>query len=215
MCKELNMKRLAFILLFIACHSFALTLEQVKASLKENIISQDSVEMNLRISVKAPGVYQQTDIYLINKGSSKSYTEIKSSFLNQRSIVNGNKMKIVDLKTNKTQVIDYNGDVLTTNSYANFNPLDSGEWNEPKFLSDNIYTIQGSTGTVHYNKKMKRIEKIEAIKNGANTLTKFSYDANNNMKKNGSIGNCEWDRKRGNYRNTPHAKIGQGPRYGV
>ena len=158
-------------------------LEQVKASLKENIISQDSVEMNLRISVKAPGVYQQTDIYLINKGSNKSYTEIKSSFLNQRSIVNGNKMKIVDLKTNKTQVIDYNGDVLTANSYANFNPLDSGEWNEPKFLSDNIYTIQGSTGTVHYNKKMKRIEKIEAIKNGANMLTKFSYDANNKMKK--------------------------------
>ena len=178
------MKKLAILsFAFFVSQSFGITLDQVKSALKANIVSQDSVEMNLRISVKAPGVYQQTDIYLINKGPSKSYTEIKSNFLKQRSIVNGNKMKIVDLKTNKTQVIDYNGDVLTTNSYANFNPLDSGEWSEPKFFSDNIYTIQGSTGTVHYNKKMKRIEKIEAIKNGANTLTKFSYDANNNMKK--------------------------------
>ena len=178
------MKKLAILsFAFFVSQSFGLTLDQVKSALKANIVSRDSVEMNLRVSVKAPGVYQQTDIYLINKGSNKSYTEIKSSFLNQRSIVNGNKMKIVDLKTNKTQVIDYNGDVLTANSYANFNPLDSGEWNEPKFLSDNIYTIQGSTGTVHYNKKMKRIEKIEAIKNGANMLTKFSYDANNKMKK--------------------------------
>ena len=128
------MKKLAILsFAFFVSQSFGLTLDQVKAALKANIVSRDSVEMNLRVSVKAPGVYQQTDIYLINKGPSKSYTEIKSNFLKQRSIVNGNKMKIVDLKTNKTQVIDYNGNVLASNSYANFNPLDAGEWTEPRF----------------------------------------------------------------------------------
>lgn len=115
------MKRLALLLLFVVCHSSALTLEQVKATLKENVIPQDSVEMNLRVTVKAMGVYQQTDIYIVKKGTDKGYTEIKSSFLKQRSIVNGKKMKVV--------------------------------------------------------------EKIETIKDGANTLTTFSYDANNRMKK--------------------------------
>lgn len=177
------MKKIAFLLLFVVCHSSALTLEQVKTALKENIIPQDSVEMNLRVTVKATGVYQQTDIYMVKKGSDKGYTEIKSSFLKQRSIVNGKKMKVVDMKTNKAQVLDYNSESLKSDAYAHFNPLDSGEWNEPKFLSDNVYTIQGPAGTVYYNNKMKRIEKIEAVKDRANTLTTFSYDAYNKMKK--------------------------------
>lgn len=176
-------KTILIFLLILASQSFSLTLEQVKAALKDNNIPRDSVEMNLRVSVRATGVYQQMDIYMVKKGADKSYTEIKSNFLKQRSIVNGQKMKVVDLKSNKTQVLDYNGEVLKPNSYGNFNPLDSGEWNEPKFLSDDIYTIQGSAGTLYYNNKMKRIEKIEAVKDRANTLTTFSYDANNKMKK--------------------------------
>jgi len=89
------MKRIIFILLLsVASQSFALTLEQVKTALKENIIPQDSIEMNLRVSVRAASVYQQTDLYIVKKGSAKSYTEIKNDFLKQRSIVNGNKMKM-------------------------------------------------------------------------------------------------------------------------
>ncbi len=178
------MKRIIFILLLsVASQSFALTLEQVKTALKENIIPQDSIEMNLRVSVRAASVYQQTDLYIVKKGSAKSYTEIKNDFLKQRSIVNGNKMKIVNLKTNKTQIVDYNGEILESDSYAKFNPLDSGEWTEPKFYSEDVYTIQGSAGTIYYNKKKNRIEKVEAVKGRANTLTTFTYDANNKMKR--------------------------------
>ncbi len=36
---------------------------------------------------------------------------------------------------------------------------------------------------MYYDKKMKRIEKIESVKERANTLTIFTYDANNKMKK--------------------------------
>ena len=176
-------KTILIFLLFLVSQSFSLTLEQVKAALKDNNIPRDSVEMNLRISVRATGVYQQTEVYMVNKGPAKSYTEIKSGLLKQRSIVNGKKMKIIDLKTNKSRILDYDEDALKPNSYGNFNPLDSGEWNEPKFLSDDIYTIQGSAGILYYNNKMKRIEKIETMKGRANTLTTFSYDANNKMKK--------------------------------
>lgn len=127
-----------FLILFIS-HSFALTLEQVKTSLKENFIPQDAVEMNLRVSVKTMGVYQQTDIYIVNKGIDKSYTEIKSSFLNQRSIVNGNKMKIVDLKTNKTQILDYDASAIKSNPYSDWNPLDSGDWGGLSFFRNPLY----------------------------------------------------------------------------
>ena len=176
-------KQVLFFLVFLTSQSFALTLEEVKAALKENVIPQDSVEMNLRVSVRAASVYQQTDLYIVKKGSAKSYTEIKNDFLKQRSVVNGNKMKIVNLKTNKTQIVDYNGEILESDSYAKFNPLDSGEWTEPKFYSEDVYTIQGSAGTIYYNKKKNRIEKVEAVKGRANTLTTFSYDANNKMKR--------------------------------
>lgn len=178
------MKKTTFLLfLFLVSQSFALSLEQVKAALKENAIPRDSIEMNLRTSVRAAGVYQQTDVYIVSKGENKSYTEIKSNFLNQRSIVNGNKMKVVDLKTNKSQILDYNAEALKSSSYGNFNPLDSGEWKEPKFFSDDIYIIQGSAGTLYYNSKLKRIEKLESVKDNADVLTTFTYDANNNMKK--------------------------------
>ncbi|WP_288800880.1 hypothetical protein [uncultured Fibrobacter sp.] len=171
------------ILLLFAFQSFALTLEQVKATLAECVLPRDSIEMNLRVSVKATGISQQTDIYLVNKGREKSYTEIKSGFLKQRSIVNGNKMKITDLNTSKSQIQDYNGETLGTDSYAAFHPLDSGEWSEPKFLSDDIYTIQGTIGTLYYNSKKKRIEKMESDKDGANSWTTFSYDVNNRIQK--------------------------------
>lgn len=178
------MKKLT-ILLFVVfvVPSFSLTLSQVREALGESAIPQDSVEMDIRVSVKAAGVFQQTEIYMASKGANKSYTEIKSGFLSQRSIVNGGKMKIVDLKTNKFQIVDYNGEALKAFSLANVNPLDSGKWEAPILLSGDIYTIKGTAGTLFYNHKRKRIEKIETAKDGANSLITFSYDALGGIKK--------------------------------
>jgi hypothetical protein len=36
-------------------------------------------------------------------------------------------MKTIDLNTREFQIIPYNGETLKAMSYANFNPLDSGE----------------------------------------------------------------------------------------
>lgn len=60
--------------------------------------------MDIRTTINAMGASQSISIYIVQKGASKIYTEINAAFVNQRSIVNGSKMKVIDLKTNKSQV---------------------------------------------------------------------------------------------------------------
>ena len=91
-------------------------------------------------------------------------------------------MKVFDLKTNKFQILPYNGEVLKAMSYANFNPLDSGEWSAPKFVSENLYSIAGEKGTLYYDAKKKRIEKLVSDKPDKSVLTTFEYDVTNNLK---------------------------------
>lgn len=164
--------------------SFALTLEQVRAELKTNTITSDSVEMGIKTTVSSTLVpsSQSVMVYLVRKSTSKVFAEIKMSISNQRIIINGNKMKTIDLNTREFQIIPYNGETLKAMSYANFNPLDSGEWAEPKFVSENLYSIKGDKGTLFYNSKKKRIEKMESKESDKSVLTEFTYDAENNLK---------------------------------
>ena len=141
-------KILIYFLIF-SVSSFALTLDQVRADLKKNSISGDSIELSVRTSVSTVGSKQSVSVFFVQKGKNKIYSEINTSFLNQRSIVNGSRMKIIDLNTNKFQIIPYNGEPLDVVSYTNFNPLASGEWGEPKFVSENLYSIKGDKGTLY------------------------------------------------------------------
>lgn len=111
-------KILIYFLVF-SVSSFALTLDQVRADLKKNSISGDSIEINVRTSVSTAGSKQSVSVFFVQKGK-KIYAEINASFLNQRSIVNGSRMKIIDLNTNKFQIIPYNGEPLNVASYTNF-----------------------------------------------------------------------------------------------
>jgi hypothetical protein len=139
--------------------------------------------MSIRTTVNTPAGKQVVSIYMVQKGKSKTYTEMKSSLLNQRSIVNGARMKVIDLNTKKSQILPYNGEALEAQSYTKFNPLDSGDWQEPVHVSDNLYSITGSQGVLYYDSVKKRIEKIESIDAEKNTLTTFTYDAMNELKK--------------------------------
>ena len=177
------MKKLFLALLFLASSSFALSLDQVRTDLKKSALSRDSVEMSIRTTVNTPAGKQVVSIYMVQKGASKTYTEMKSSLLNQRSIVNGSRMKVIDLNTKKSQILPYNGEALEAQSYTKFNPLDSGDWQEPVHVSDNLYSITGSQGVLYYDASKKRIEKIESNDAEKNTLTTFTYDAANNLKK--------------------------------
>lgn len=175
------MYKTAIITLVLAISSFALTLDQVKNDLKKSSFVKDSIEMEIRTIMNVMGTSQSISIYIVQKGASKIYTEINAAFVNQRSIVNGSKMKVIDLKTNKSQVVSYNGEALEAMSYARFNPLDAGEWENPKYVSENLYSIKGSKGSLYYNSKKKRIEKYESEEDDKYVLTTFEYDAENNL----------------------------------
>ena len=175
------MRKILILFLFLSIPSFALSLNQVRVDLKKNSISGDSIELSVRTSVSTVGSKQSVSVFFVQKGK-KIYSEINTSFLNQRSIVNDSRMKIIDLNTNKFQIIPYNGEPLNVASYTNFNPLASGEWGEPKFVSENLYSIKGDKGTLFYNSKKKRIEKMETEEKDKFVLTEFSYDVEHNLK---------------------------------
>ena len=176
------MKKIALFLCFFTVSSFSLTLDQVRMSLNKSAANRDSSEMKIRTTVNSAFGSQVVSVYIVQKGKSKVYSEIKASFLNQRSIINGNRMKVVDLNTKKFQIVPYNGESLEALSYAMFNPLDSGEWEEPKFVSENLYSIKGDKGTLFYDSKKKRIEKMESVDAEKNVLTTFTYDGEGNFK---------------------------------
>ena len=177
------MKKIIYTLLLFSVSSFALSLNQVRAELKKSTFARDSVEMSIRTTVNTPAGKQVVSIYIVQKGASKTYTEMKSPLLNQRSIVNGSRMKVIDLNTKKSQILPYNGEALEAQSYTKFNPLDSGDWQEPVHVSGNLYSIAGDKGTLYYDSAKKRIEKIESNDAEKNTLTTFTYDASDNLKK--------------------------------
>ncbi|SHL01444.1 hypothetical protein SAMN05720470_10438 [Fibrobacter sp. UWOV1] len=176
------MKKILLSIFFFSISSFALSLEQVRADLKVFSIAQDSVEMSLRTMVYSSAGKQTISVYMVKKGSSKIYTEIQSSLMSQRSVINGSRMKVIDLKTNKIQVLPYNGDPLDADKYTRFNPLERGNWQEPVFVSENLYKISGAKGVLYYDSKKKRIEKIEFDGVDKFVLTEFTYDAENNLK---------------------------------
>jgi hypothetical protein len=177
------MKKLVIALCLLASSSFALSLDQVRADLKKSALARDSIEMNIRTTVNSPAGKQVVSIYMVQKGVFKVYTEMKSPLLNQRSIVNGSRMKVIDLNTKKSQILPYNGEALEAQSYTKFNPLDSGDWQEPVHVSGNLFSIVGAQGTLYYDSAKKRIEKIESNDAGKSALTTFTYDAMNNLKK--------------------------------
>lgn len=176
------MKKILLSILLFSISSFALSLNQVRADLKASAMAQDSIEMSIRTTVNSSAGKQTVSVYMVKKGSSKIYTEMKTSFMNQRSIINGSRMKVVDLNTNKFQILPYNGEALDAVKYTKFNPLESGEWQEPVLLSENLYKIEGAKGTLYYNSQKKRIEKLENNSAEKSVLTTFTYDAENNLK---------------------------------
>ena len=137
-------KILIYFLVF-SVSSFALTLDQVRAGLKKNSISGDSIEINVRTSVSTAGSKQSVSVFFVQKGK-KIYSEINTSFLNQRSIVNDSRMKIIDLNTNKFQIIPYNGEPLNVASYTHFMlPLPLNAKNGSDFASqEHLIQIQNS-----------------------------------------------------------------------
>ena len=139
------MRKILILFLFLSIPSFALSLNQVRVDLKKNSISGDSIELSVRTSVSTAGSKQSVSVFFVQKGK-KIYSEINTSFLNQRSIVNDSRMKIIDLNTNKFQIIPYNGEPLNVASYTHFmQPLPLNATNGSDFASqEHLIQIQNS-----------------------------------------------------------------------
>lgn len=179
---RLIMKKVLFVCLLVLSQSFALTLEQVRSDLKKSMVSADSVEVKMEMTVNSIAGQLKTTVYVAQKGIEKCYTEIRNDQIQQRSVVNGDRIKIIDLKNKTSKVLPYNGEVLEAQTYTNFNPLASGNWSEPVFFSDGVYLIKDNSSTVYYDSKKKRIEKMETTEHDRSVFTRFDYDGNNNLK---------------------------------
>lgn len=55
---------------------------------------------------------QTMESYNVRKGPDKIYFEMKGKLINQRMIVSGKKMKVIDLKTNAERIMNTNPEML-------------------------------------------------------------------------------------------------------
>ena len=69
------MKNVLLFILFVTVLCNALTLEQIQADLKKNMIVSDSVEMGIRTTISSPLIsnVQGVSVYLVRKGNAKIF----------------------------------------------------------------------------------------------------------------------------------------------
>lgn len=72
---RLIMKKVLFVCLLVLSQSFALTLEQVRSDLKKSMVSADSVEVKMEMTVNSIAGQLKTTVYVAQKGI--GYTEIR------------------------------------------------------------------------------------------------------------------------------------------
>ncbi len=176
------MRKWCAVLGLASMEAFALSLEQVQMDLQKNSIAKDSVEMNIKTTIRSAAGEQSVFTYFVQKGTEKIYAEIKTPFAKRRSIVNGNRVKTVNLISGEVQIVPYQGETFDFFPDFNFARMASGEWEEPKLLADSIFVIEGPEGTLFYNASEKRIEELISENFQKTVNVKFSYDAANRLK---------------------------------
>jgi outer membrane lipoprotein-sorting protein len=177
------MRKVLLLLVIWVSASFALTLSEVRQSLKEAVAETDTVEAKVRSTVTTLVGTQTMEIHFVRKGPDKMLMEIKSPLLNQRSIQSGNRLQVTDLLTGKVQVLPYKGNELPWESVQAPNPLDTGNWSEPIALSDSLFMLSDSQGTqILYDSRLQRIVQMtQALENGQSKVS-MEYDEAKTLK---------------------------------
>ncbi|OWV07152.1 MULTISPECIES: hypothetical protein [unclassified Fibrobacter] len=172
------MKKFFMAVALICVSSFALTLEDVKRGLSANVINPDSLEYRVHTVVIVPTFGSQaTDYHYVTKGKNKVYFEMRSSLVNQRMIQSGEKMKTVDLVTQKERITSYNGEIEKLASVQNVsNTLGSGNWKEPVRIEGSLYKIEGDSSVVYYDSAKKQVQKMEQNVGENSSVMTFEYD---------------------------------------
>lgn len=158
-----------------AIPSFALDLNTVFENQGTSAFP-DTCEMQIRTTISLPNQKPQSvDMSVINAGSDKSVTTINSGLIQMKTIQNGSRMKVVDLKSGKTvpaqnvkqqNPADINKKMGSPEDYKN--PVKEG----------NLWKIapkDASKPTLYYSATKKRVVKMVVQVNGANAESSFEY----------------------------------------
>lgn len=158
-----------------AIPSFALDLNTVFENQGTSAFP-DTCEMQIRTTISLPNQKPQSvDMSVINAGSDKSVTTINSGLIQMKTIQNGSRMKVVDLKSGKT---------LPAQNVKQQNPADinkkmgSPEDYKNPVKEGNLWKIapkDASKPTLYYSATKKRVVKMVVQVNGANAESSFEY----------------------------------------
>lgn len=167
---------------FCSVPSQALSLQTIFDNQKKTAFP-DTCEMQMRTTVALPGTAPQSVVTsVITAGPAKSVTIVKSSMMQMKMIQNDGRMKVTDLKTGKT---------LPAQNMPMQNPADiSKSMGAPADYNDAVKFSEGSAKegsiwkitpkdvskpTLYYSSKMKKVVKMTAVVNGAESESKFEY----------------------------------------
>lgn len=162
-------------IVMLAVQTFALDLNTVFENQAKSAFP-DTCEMQIRTTVLLPNQNPQSvDMSVINAGSAKSITTINSGLIQMKTIQNGSRMKVVDLKSGKTlpaqnvkqqNPADFNKSMGSPADYKN--PVKSGSlWK--------IVPKDDSKPTLYYSAAKNRVVKMVVQVKGADAETSFEY----------------------------------------
>lgn len=162
-------------ILLVATQSFALDLKTVFNNQAKSAFP-DTCEMQIRTLITFSNQKTQSiDMSVINAGNDKSMMTIYSRAFRMKTIQNGNRIKVIDLKSGKTlpsqnvkqqNPADINKNMGTPADYKN--PVKEG----------NLWKIVPKDETkpiLYYSAAKKRVVKMATQINGANTESSFEY----------------------------------------
>lgn len=171
------MKKMLAFMGLVSLHTFALTLADVQNGLKNSAFARDTIELRLTTTVNSVAGSQVSNVYYVQKGKEKIYTELKNGFMAERSIVNGNRMKVSNLKSGTTKVLPYNGEALHAMPFDK-GLFGKGVWSEPKLVSGSEYVLYSDSLAMYYDAKKKRLLRFEKPTPNGYSETLFEYNAN-------------------------------------
>lgn len=131
--------------------SFALSLDEIKSRLASQP-HFDTLDIRVKTSVATGGFSSASETHLIMKGESKVWMELKLPTGGQRMVRNGDRYKVTDLKTGKSEYPKLAPEMLQSlpgQGVADF--LSKGQYTNPKLLGNDLYSLDlvpGSDTTV-------------------------------------------------------------------
>ena len=162
-------------LMVASIHAFALDLNTVFNN-QAKAAFPDTCEFQVKTTVMLPNQQSQTvEMSVINAGSGRSQTTIRSGLVQMKATQNGNRMKIVDLKTGK---------VLPSQNIPPQNPVDiSKQFGSPADYKNpakegslwKIVPKDASKPVLYYSANQKRIVKMHSSIQGGSADTYFEY----------------------------------------